>query len=576
MLLGTTLRNRYRILQVIGSGGFGDTYLAEDIDLPRHPKCVVKQLKPKDTSPQVLPIAKSLFEREADYLYKLGNSHSQIPTLFAHFEENGEFFLVQEFVDGYSLAQEIPIGRKLSESDTITLLLDILEVLAFVHQHNVIHRDIKLANLMRRRQDGKIVLIDFGAVKDVGALGTDPQGNTSVTVSIGSPGYMPSEQARGKPRLSSDVYAVGMIGIQALTGIAPDSLQEDLNTGEVLWRDRAQVSPEFAAILQKMVAYHFNQRYESASEALHAMRSLSATNINFINTANIPAVNIAPTEAITHPPYPSSGGALSPTIAPNSANGGATTPIPAQTTPQTPRTDAHPTISAPSQSSNSVNPILWVALIGLTSVFAAIATAMILPKITNRQADSSSNTSNNSSKPETSTTTTTTASISPTASPTTSPSNTPSESPKPSPSPETPKPTATQSVTTKPETPTPIATQTVVPTAPPDMTGTVSYGAIAFSSITQDKGYSWNYSNQKAAEARALSECESVSSATDCRVLVWTRNACMSIAEGSNGAAGSAWSVQSTEAETLAKKVCRDYQGVNCQVTRTICLPVHQ
>ncbi len=572
MLLGKTLRNRYRILQVLGSGGFGDTYLAEDIDLPGHPKCVVKQLKPKDTSPQVLPIAKSLFEREADYLYKLGNSHSQIPTLFAHFEENDEFFLVQEFVDGYSLAQEIPIGRKLLESDTINLLLDILEVLAFVHQHNVIHRDIKLANLMRRRQDGKIVLIDFGAVKDVGALGTDPQGNTSVTVSIGSPGYMPSEQARGKPRLSSDVYAVGMIGIQALTGIAPDSLQEDPNTGEILWRDRAQVSPEFAAILQKMVAYHFNQRYESADEALHAMRSLSATNINFINKANIPAVNIAPTEAITHPPHPSSEGALPPTIAPNSANG-ATTPIPPQTTPQTPRTDAHQTISAPSQSANSVNPILWVALIGLTSVFAAITTAMLLPKITNRQADNSSNNSNNSSKPET-TTTPTSASISPTASPTTFPSNTPSESPTSSPSPETPKPTATQSVIAKPETPTPIATQTVVPTTPPNTTGTVSYGAIARSPSTQDKGYSWNYTTRKAAETRALSECESISSAGDCQVLIWSRNACMSLAEGSNGAAGSGWDVKASTAETTAKQVCRDYQGVNCQVTRTICLPV--
>jgi len=573
MLVGTTLRNRYKILQILGSGGFGDTYLAEDRDLPGHPKCVVKQLKPKDTSPQVLPIAKSLFEREADYLYKLGNSHSQIPTLFAHFEENGEFFLVQEFVDGYSLAQEIPIGRKLSESDTITLLLDILEVLAFVHQHNVIHRDIKLANLMRRRQDGKIVLIDFGAVKDIGALGTDPQGNTSVTVSIGSPGYMPSEQARGKPRLSSDVYAVGMIGIQALTGIAPDSLQEDLNTGEVLWRDHAQVSPEFAEILQKMVAYHFNQRYESASEALHAMRSLSATNINFINTANIPNVNIAPTEAITHPPYPSSGGATPPAISPNFGHGAGTTkPSPAQTTPQTPRTESHPTISAPSQPANSVNPILWIVLIGLTSAFAAIATAMILPKITNRQADSSSNNANNTSKPEPSATTSASASISPTA----SPSNTPSESPTPSPSPETPSPTATQSTTAKPETPIPVPTQTVVPTTPPDTTAKDSYGAIARSPSTQDKGYSWNYSNQKAAETRALSECESVSSASDCQVLVWTRNACMSIAEGSNGAAGSAWSVESTKAEALAKKVCQDYQGVNCQVTRTICLPFRQ
>ena len=279
MLVGKILRNRYKIIQVLGSGGFGDTYLAEDIDLPGHPPCVVKQLKPKDTSPNVLPIAKSLFEREAEYLYKLGNAHSQIPKLFAHFQESNEFYLVEEFVDGHSLTEEILIGQKLSENATIALLLEILEVLSFVHQNNVIHRDIKLANLMRRRQDGKIVLIDFGAVKDVSTLGTDHQGNTNVTVSIGSPGYMPSEQARGKPRLSSDVYAVGMIGIQALTGISPESLKEDANTGEILWRDRVQVSNAFAEILQNMVFYHFSQRYKSAIEALQAVQSLASTNI---------------------------------------------------------------------------------------------------------------------------------------------------------------------------------------------------------------------------------------------------------------------------------------------------------
>lgn len=560
MLVGKTLRNRYKILQVLGSGGFGDTYLAEDIDLPGYPKCVVKQLKPKDTSPQVLPIAKSLFEREAEYLYKLGNSHSQIPKLFAHFEENGEFFLVQEFVDGYSLAAEIPIGRKLSESATITLLLEILEVLAFVHQNNVIHRDIKLANLMRRRQDGKIVLIDFGAVKDVGVLGTDSQGNTNVTVSIGSPGYMPSEQARGKPRLSSDVYAVGMIGIQALTGIAPDSLQEDANTGEILWRDRAEVSHEFAEILQKMVFYHFSQRYESAIEALHAMQSLSATNINFI-PANIPTVNIAPTEAIKHSPYPDSGSNLPPASNP-------TVPVPAPTTPQPPHTAPHATISAPSHSLSNFRPILWIALIALTSVFAAIATAMILPKLTNRQADNSSNNnSNNNSKSDISTTPS--VSSSPSASPIVSASPSPTESPTASPSPETTQPVATPTAIPSP---TPSITPTPSPTNP--LSRTDSYGAIARSPSTQDKGYSWNFTTQKAAEARALSECESLSSPGDCQVLIWSRNACMSLAEGSNGAAGSGWAVSSITAENTAKKVCRDYQGINCKVTRTICLPV--
>ncbi|MEI6064219.1 MAG: protein kinase, partial [Pseudanabaena sp. ELA748] len=118
MLLGKTLRNRYKIISVLGSGGFGDTYLAQDMDLPSHPTCVVKQLKPKDTSPNILPIAKSLFDREAEYLYKLGNAHPQIPNLFAHFEENNEFFLVQEFIEGHSLADEIPIGARLSEPAT--------------------------------------------------------------------------------------------------------------------------------------------------------------------------------------------------------------------------------------------------------------------------------------------------------------------------------------------------------------------------------------------------------------------------------------------------------------------------
>lgn len=544
MLVGKTLRNRYKILQVLGSGGFGDTYLAQDIDLPGFPICVVKQLKPKDTNPSVLPIAKSLFEREAEYLYKLGNAHPQIPKLFAHFEENHEFFLVEEFVDGQSLAEEIPIGHKLSENATIGLLIEILEVLSFVHQQNVIHRDIKLANLIRRRQDGKIVLIDFGAVKDISALGTDSQGNTSLTVSIGSPGYMPSEQARGKPRLSSDVYAVGMIGIQALTGIAPDSLQEDANTGEILWRDRVQVSNAFAEILQNMVFCHFNQRYKSAIEALHAMQSLTATNIN--NIANVPPINPPinplsnnlPNEAIAQQGSDSSG---SPTVVTNTNSGGSIPSVP--TTPQISETTPHVTIPAPMPSATVFRPIVWIALIGLTSVVAAIATALLLPKLGNRQIDTSSN---QTSKTEA------TTSITPSASP--------SEPPIVSPSPETPEPTPTS-----PETP------PVVETSKPT---TSSFGAIARSPSTQSKGYAWNYISRKAAEARALSECEISSNSGDCEILIWARNACMSLAEGSNGAAGSGWSEDMAAAERTAKQVCRQYQGVNCKITRTICLPV--
>ncbi|NEU79209.1 serine/threonine protein kinase [Nostoc sp. UIC10630] len=262
-----TLRNRFEIIKHLGSGGSGDTYLAVDLDLPGQPHCVVKHFQPKDSNPAVLPIAKKLFDREAEVLYQLGNDHDQIPRLFAHFDEDGDFYLVQEFIDGHALTQEIVSGQRLSENAVLSLLKDILEVLAFVHQNNIIHRDIKPQNLMRRHSDQKIVLIDFGSIKKIGALGA------GLTIAVGTPGYMPSEQAKGKPKLCSDIYAVGMIGIQALTGLIPEQIKEDPNTGEVLWRDQVQVSDALANILDTMVRDRYNQRYQSATEALQALNS---------------------------------------------------------------------------------------------------------------------------------------------------------------------------------------------------------------------------------------------------------------------------------------------------------------
>ncbi|WP_035140242.1 bifunctional serine/threonine-protein kinase/formylglycine-generating enzyme family protein [Fischerella sp. PCC 9605] len=271
MLIGQILRNHYQITKLLGSGGFGETYLAEDLDLPNHPVCVVKHLQPKDPRPAVLQIARRLFESEAQVLYRLGNECNQIPRLFAHFEEKGEFYLVQEFVDGEDLSQQISPGKRLSEAEVTKLLQEILEVLTVVHQKNIIHRDIKPQNLMRRRQDGKIVLIDFGAVKEISTLTVNAQGQSSLTVTIGTAGYMPSEQATGQPKLCSDVYAVGMLAIYALTGIQPHQLPKDPTNGEVIWRNWANVSDKLANILTNMVSYHFSQRYQTAAEALHAL-----------------------------------------------------------------------------------------------------------------------------------------------------------------------------------------------------------------------------------------------------------------------------------------------------------------
>ncbi len=286
-MLGQLLDGRYQITKVLGAGGFAQTYVAEDTKLYRS-LCVVKQLKPIVTDPMTLQVARRLFESEAQLLHKLG-THDQIPQLLAHFEENEEFFLVQQFIDGHPLSDELTPGKRLSEAYTIALLQNILQTLAFVHQNHAIHRDIKPLNLIRRKSDGKVVLIDFGAVKQINTQVLTGQGITKMTVGIGTAGYMPSEQSRGSPRLSSDVYAVGMIGIQALTGLIPHQLEEDIQSAEIMWRHLAQVSPPLADILDRMTRYDFRERYQSAVDALAAVQ-------NLVNAS-------APTQPFTHSRY---------------------------------------------------------------------------------------------------------------------------------------------------------------------------------------------------------------------------------------------------------------------------------
>lgn len=296
------LGGRYRLIDLLGEGGFGQTFRAEDLHLPGNPRCVVKRLKPLVSDRRSLEIAIRLFNTEAQVLYRLG-THDQIPRLLAHFEDGQEFYLVQEFVNGYSLAQELVPGQPWPEQRVIQLLQEILEVLEFVHSQNVIHRDIKPPNLMRRF-DGKIVLIDFGAVKQVSTQLIHPDSSPTHTVAIGTQGYMPNEQLAGNPRFSSDIYAVGMIGIQALTGCLPKQLRQDSYTSELLWRDRVgEVSSALAAVLDKMVCYDFRSRYPSAAEALIALQQIQ-TNVNSTPPEE--------TTSSTKPSFPTNG--LSPAL----------------------------------------------------------------------------------------------------------------------------------------------------------------------------------------------------------------------------------------------------------------------
>ncbi len=276
------LGGRYKIISQLGAGGFGQTFLAEDLHLPDHPRCVVKHLKPQFSDPESLQTARRLFDIEARVLYQLGN-HDQIPRLLAHFEENQEFYLAQELIEGEPLSKELVADRPWPEVQVVLLLQDLLQVLTFVHQQNVIHRDIKPSNLIRRQSDGRIVLIDFGAVKQVSTQVINPQAGQTRTISIGTQGYTPREQLAGNPRYCSDVYAVGIVGIQALTGIHPIRFREDPDTLELLWRDHApQVSPELAAILEQMVRYDCRVRYPTAVEPLEALQSLPSAPTQFL------------------------------------------------------------------------------------------------------------------------------------------------------------------------------------------------------------------------------------------------------------------------------------------------------
>ena len=281
MLLKKILRGRFKIVDKIGGGGFGETYLAIDLDYVPQRQCVVKHFSPRNSHPEAVAIAKRLFKEEAKSLSSLGE-HDRIPRLYAYIEETPEFYLVQEFISGHSLATEIEPGKKWSEAETVSFLQELLEILAVVHQDNKIHRDIKPANIMRR-DDGKLFLIDFGAVKEI--VTVDRNGNTNIrtsdlTVGIGTYYFMAPEQAQGKPEKCSDIYAVGKLAILALTGLSFIELDElpidSDNFMKILARQQVKISSHLETVLRRMIQFEPKNRYPDAAAALTALTPQSS------------------------------------------------------------------------------------------------------------------------------------------------------------------------------------------------------------------------------------------------------------------------------------------------------------
>ncbi|QDZ38936.1 protein kinase [Euhalothece natronophila Z-M001] len=267
------LNGRYIVGKTLGQGGFGATFLAVDTSLPGNPVCVIKQLRPANTSNSFLKMARDLFDREAETLGKLGN-HPQIPRLLDYFEEKQQFFLVQDFVKGSNLQKEVKENGPFSEAAVRQFLTEILPLFEYIHSEKVIHRDIKPANIIRRGMDKKLVLIDFGAVKNRvnEEMAADLSGEDPLTAfAVGTPGYSPPEQMAMRPTYASDIYSLGASCIYLLSGKSPKDIGYNSRTGALDWEPYVNTSSHLKQVLGKMLEMAVRDRYQSAQAVLDAL-----------------------------------------------------------------------------------------------------------------------------------------------------------------------------------------------------------------------------------------------------------------------------------------------------------------
>lgn len=269
---GSIIENRYRIVQELGSGGFGRTYLAEDLNRYNE-RCVLKEFAPQSQSNKELHKAQELFQREAGMLYHL--QHPQIPRfrelIRLNLEGNDSLLLVQDYVEGLTYSQLLEQGKRFSEAEVTQLLKQLLPVLEYLHFQKVVHRDISPDNLIQRSSDGKPVLIDFGCVKQVVVTATSRSNRGGIGTVVGKKGYAPDEQLReGNAYPCSDIYALGVTVLVLLTGKQPADLY-DISRGTWTWQQEVSLSPTLNSVLPKMLAYLPRDRYQSAQEVLKAL-----------------------------------------------------------------------------------------------------------------------------------------------------------------------------------------------------------------------------------------------------------------------------------------------------------------
>ena len=281
------VNGRYKIIRQLGRGGFGVTYTAYDtkrsLDV-----VVLKQISIVNTN------ISDRIERDTSYLAQLEAEarvlkdlkHPCIPKFFESFEANNYYYIVQEYIEGHDLSQEILPGEPICQLQAISILQEILNILQFIHHNNIIHRDIKPANIIRRCSDNKLFLIDFGAVKEVATEYTNTSGITLTRI-IQSRGYTPVEQLDGHPRQNSDIYALGMMIMQGVTGFSINAICNSTTIPfrdkqcNYIWQEYApQISPKFKKIISKMIEYSLCNRYQTASEILTTISPTSEVSLS--------------------------------------------------------------------------------------------------------------------------------------------------------------------------------------------------------------------------------------------------------------------------------------------------------
>ncbi len=278
-MLGTTLHSHYKIVKLLGTGRSGAAYLAEDIDLPTYPPCLVKKFQHVDDNAIERSLIQQLFELQTTIFSQVGQ-HPQIPTLIAKFEEDGDRYLVREYIDGELLSKELAQGLRWSQSQVFDFLMDLMGILSFVHSFRYIHQEIDPENIIHRSLDGRFSLIGFSAVKDLGRTWHNNRPNhhqPQVPISIVTPGYIPYEQEQNAAQFNSDIYAVGVIAIQALTGKFP--VDRDPHSYELKWRDGVKLDLRMMDIIDKMVRPDYRDRYQSVLEVLADLQSFALTQI---------------------------------------------------------------------------------------------------------------------------------------------------------------------------------------------------------------------------------------------------------------------------------------------------------